>query len=114
MLLVAVLGILIAAGAAAIVIAIARGDSPRGAARGRVWSEEHKHWHDAAPARSSGVPFDPRSAAPARPGAGPPPGTPPPGKVWSPDHGHWHDSVNAGGANAPPGVGITYGPAPTP
>ena len=42
---------------------------------GKVWSEEHNHWHDAP----VGV-------------ASQPPGEPPPGKVWSEEHGHWHDA----------------------
>jgi hypothetical protein len=45
----------------------------------RVWSEEHKHWHN-APA-TKGVPGTPQ-----------PPGPAPEGKVWSLEHGHWHDA----------------------
>jgi len=43
---------------------------------GKVWSEEHGHWHDI-----------PVSAALQ------PLGDPPPGKVWSLEHGHWHDAA---------------------
>ena len=43
---------------------------------GKVWSEEHGHWHDVGPGASTQ-----------------PPGLPPPGKVWSEEHGHWHDAV---------------------
>ena len=56
---------------------------------GKVWNEEHGHWHDAA-----GVP-----------GSGPPLGPAPPGKEWSYEHGHWHDA-------AVPGLGRPPGPAP--
>jgi SEC-C motif-containing protein len=102
-----VLAVLIAVGAAAVVIGIARGGSEsKSSSRQRVWSEEHKHWHDAPAARSTkGVPFDPRSALPNGPRPAPP-GTPPPGKVWSPEHGHWHDAPSS------PPIGITYAPAP--
>jgi hypothetical protein len=46
------------------------------ASTGRVWSEEHQHWHTAQ-GRTPGPP---------------PPGLAPPGKVWSEEHGHWHDA----------------------
>jgi hypothetical protein len=66
---------------------------------GKVWSEEHGHWHDAE------GPGTPRPEGPAPPGkewseahghwhdiAGVSPSGPaPPGKVWSEEHGHWHD-----------------------
>jgi len=45
---------------------------------GKVWSEEHGHWHDAAV-----------------PGLERPPGPAPPGKVWNEEHGHWHDADSA-------------------
>jgi hypothetical protein len=93
------LALLITAGAAAVVIGIAR--APAGSsASGRVWSEEHKHWHNqGAPAGPAG---EARSA----------PGTPPPGKVWSPEHGHWHDVAQpTGSQGSPPPIGITYGPS---
>lgn len=56
---------------------------PGPAPPGKVWSEEHRHWHD--------IP------------AGPPPGeAPPPGKVWSAEHGHWHDAQGGTAAGGPP------------
>lgn len=61
---------------------------------GKVWSQEHGHWHDAAPAApamASG-PVTPQFTPAPRP-----PGPAPAGKVWSEEHGHWHD------APAPPG-----------
>jgi SEC-C motif len=72
--------LLVAAGGAAVVIGIARGGAGSSSGK-RVWSEEHKHWHNAAPARSEG--------------SGPP-GTAPPGKMWSDEHSHWHDAPGAG------------------
>ena len=68
--------LLIAAGGTAVVIGIVRGGAGSSSGK-RVWSEEHKHWHEAAPARSGG--------------SGPP-GTAPPGKIWSAEHSHWHDA----------------------
>jgi hypothetical protein len=50
---------------------------------GKVWSEEHGHWHDTP----VGTPQ--------------PIGTPPPGKVWSEEHSHWHDAAT-GTATADP------------
>lgn len=52
---------------------------------GRVWSEEHGHWHTVSPGGSGSA---------TRPV--PPPGPAPPGKVWSAaPHGHWHDAAPA-------------------
>jgi SEC-C motif-containing protein len=113
-LLFAILALLIGAGAVAVVIGVSRGPDSVSSSRRRVWSPEHGHWHDeGVPLTSSrSLPFDPRSALPNGPRPAPP-GTPPPGKVWSPEHGHWHDVVERNGAtNAPPPIGITYGPAP--
>ena len=73
---------------------------------GKVWSEEHGHWHDTGnPDRESPVgPAPPGKEWSyehghwhdvAVPGLGRPPGPAPAGKVWNEDHGHWHD---AGGA----------------
>lgn len=51
---------------------------------GKIWSEEHGHWHDAPQ---------------------PPPGPPPPGKVWSAEHGHYHDAQGGtAAAGAPQGA----------
>ncbi|HEY0157685.1 MAG TPA: SEC-C metal-binding domain-containing protein [Thermoanaerobaculia bacterium] len=70
---------------------------------GKVWSEEHGHWHDAA-APVGGAPISPamtpltpaqrqqQQQSRAQPFRKPqPPGPAPEGKVWSPEHGHWHD-----------------------
>ena len=87
----ALLVLLVAAGAAAVVIGIAR--SPDISPRRRVWSPEHGHWHEEpAPGRSASERrLDPRAVTPD--GLRPVPlGTPPPGKVWSPEHGHWHEA----------------------
>jgi hypothetical protein len=43
---------------------------PGPAPEGKVWSEEHGHWHDLPPA---GLPESE-------------------GRVWSEEHGHWHDA----------------------
>jgi hypothetical protein len=78
-------------------------ETPAAAARrqprpGKVWSEEHGHWHDAA-APVGGAPISP-AMTPLPPAAQQqqntfrkpqPPGPAPEGKVWSPEHGHWHD-----------------------
>jgi hypothetical protein len=66
---------------------------------GKVWSEEHGHWHDAA-APVGGAPISP-AMTPLTPAQRQqqqqtyrkpqPPGPAPEGKVWSPEHGHWHD-----------------------
>ena len=53
---------------------------------GKVWSEEHGHWHD-APLAPTTLPGQPRTSEPKSQN----PGDPPPGKVWSPEHDHWHD-----------------------
>ncbi len=59
------------------------------APNGKVWSEEHQHWHDVAPAIAEEGPVGPA----------------PPGKVWSAEHGHWHDVPS-------PGLPRPAGPAP--
>ncbi len=82
---------------------------------GKVWSEEHGHYHDApqsgaqpsagGPAGGTGAAGSPGGAAGSAAGApgsviAPPPpgqnipepaGGTPAGKVWSPEHGHYHD-----------------------
>lgn len=84
---------------------------------GKVWSTEHGHWHDAAPAGSAGAATTTQSPiriqqssgaaaptgntapitvnTPQAPNTPQPPGEAPPGKVWSPEHGHWHDAAPA-------------------
>ena len=49
---------------------------------GKVWSEEHGHYHDGNPTPS---------APQQRLNVPRPEGPAPEGKVWSPEHGHWHD-----------------------
>ena len=57
---------------------VASGKRPPGPApEGHVWSEEHGHWHEAGGGQAL------------------PPGDAPPGKVWSEEHGHWHDAGSA-------------------
>ena len=58
-------------------------DGSAAAPSGKVWSEEHNHWHDALSAER-------------------PPGPAPEGHVWSDEHGHWHDT--AGEEVQPPGI----------
>ena len=65
-------------GMAAILKEFSQAD-PSSALPGRVWSEEHGHWHTVSPAGPGSV---------TRPLL--PPGPAPPGKVWSAAHGHWH------------------------
>jgi hypothetical protein len=65
---------------------------PGPAPAGKVWSEEHGHWHDAP--SGTVVPATMPAAAPQAAAFTPapqPPGPVPAGKVWSTDHGHWHD-----------------------
>ncbi len=54
---------------------------------GKVWSTEHKHWHDrpTAPPPTVHMGTLNRPSAPV-----PQPGPAPAGTVWSPEHGHWH------------------------
>jgi hypothetical protein len=64
----------------------AKSTRPLGPApEGKVWSEEHGHWHNAStePATSS---------TPAQVKSTRPPGPAPEGKVWSEEHGHWHNA----------------------
>ena len=71
---------------------------------GKVWSTEHGHWHDAAPAPGAPSPIKNESGpglktagrpmvATANTSVPQPPGPAPAGKVWSPEHGHWHDEA---------------------
>ena len=58
------------------------GDSPPG----KVWSEEHGHWHDAKnPHDGFTADMDKSMDQLQRQGETAS------GKVWSPEHGHWHD-----------------------
>jgi len=67
---------------------------------GKVWSKEHGHWHDQAPANPIQIqqtsPIQTQQSAvtpaPALTPGPQPPGPVPPGKVWSQEHGHWHDA----------------------
>ncbi len=60
---------------AAVAVAIySASTEERVAPPGKVWSEEHGHWHDA---NSNLRPL----------------GLAPEGKVWSEEHGHWHDAA---------------------
>jgi hypothetical protein len=54
---------------------------------GKIWSAEHKHWHDkpAAPPATVHLGTVNRPSKPV-----PQPGPAPAGTVWSPEHGHWH------------------------
>ena len=99
---------------------------PGEAPPGKVWSEEHGHWHDATPQPLGAAPagkvwsaehghwHDAPAGVASSP---PPPGPPPPGKVWSAEHGHWHDAAGTGD-NAvdedalPPLDGTETSPAP--
>jgi hypothetical protein len=70
------------------------GPQPGPAPPGKVWSTEHGHWHDAAPAQSP-IRIDQTPRAPVTQTVAnvpQPPGPVPPGKVWSKEHGHWHDA----------------------
>lgn len=71
---------------------------PSSPAPGKVWSEEHGHWHDAATENQSMDPQPTQQQQNPAPQGGPPfqqpPGPVPQGKVWSPEHGHWHDVAN--------------------
>lgn len=62
---------------------------------GKVWSEEHGHWHDASNTLSGRPPElnTPQEVTtpPATQEIPQPEGPVPEGKVWSSEHGHWHD-----------------------
>ena len=56
---------------------------------GKVWSEEHGHYHDIQPSRT---PIPPMPSDVQRSLNVPQPeGPAPEGKIWSTEHGHWHD-----------------------
>lgn len=127
--------------AAAKPVAASQGSQPAVAPPGKVWSPEHRHWHDAqqASGASSPVRIDMNTANPAvkvdgnairidgkavaaaagemrLPGQ--PDGPAPAGKVWSTEHGHWHDkpaappTVHMGTVNYPSKPVPAPGPAP--
>lgn len=61
---------------------IFQSDMGTSAPPGKVWSEEHGHYHDINPTPS---------APQQRLNVPRPEGPAPEGKVWSSEHGHWHD-----------------------
>ncbi len=76
---------------------------------GKVWSDEHGHWHDAADNNTPTTPLNQqlRTLQPQ------PSGLVPEGKVWSPEHGHWHDAM-AGSTTEPPAIQKGSPPYPQP
>lgn len=95
------------------------GDPPPG----KVWSAEHGHWHDAAPANKS-IQIEANnlgSGLSATQGERPERGTPPePGATWSEEHGHWHKAGTNQAITAPrkqaidPNTGAPIGRDPAP
>jgi len=77
---------------------------------GKVWSEEHGHYHDVnAPAGNpaqGGTPSGPQGTLPGQSGQNvpEPAGQAPPGKVWSPEHGHYHDVIPQAGTSTQGGT----------
>tara|TARA_B100001750_G_scaffold87185_1_gene68796 strand:- start:171 stop:542 length:372 start_codon:yes stop_codon:yes gene_type:complete len=67
-------------------------DSIGSAPPGKVWSEEHGHYHDVNTNRPPIPPMP--SGAQKTLNIPQPEGPVPEGKVWSREHGHWHDIVN--------------------
>jgi hypothetical protein len=65
---------------------------PGPAPKGKVWSPEHGHWHDAPGAQATTNPAGQPAGQTARPLTPQPDGPAPEGKVWSAEHGHWHDA----------------------
>jgi hypothetical protein len=73
---------------------------------GKVWSEEHGHYHDApVGAQTNAGPNGAATATSPLPagGANQPQGEAPPGKVWSAEHGHYHDAPAGATPGAVPG-----------
>lgn len=62
-------------------------DSSGVAPPGKIWSEEHGHYHDISP--SAPPPINSQNLNIPQPA-----GAVPPGKVWSRGHGHWHDVIS--------------------
>ncbi len=72
--------------AAAAMAVYSTSTAERVAPPGKVWSDEHGHWHNANPDAA------PQPLGPALDG-----------KVWSEEHGHWHDAdASAADADADP------------
>ena len=103
-------------------IGTAAAPGPGNAPPGKVWSTEHKHWHDAPSAAAPPITITPQPGSPA-----PPPTAAAGGRVWSQEHGHWHDAagksqpaaspvridpVRAPGGAAPAVAGQPATPAP--
>ena len=59
---------------------------------GKVWSEEHGHYHDINTNQTARPPIN--SNMQNNLNVPQPDGPIPEGKVWSREHGHWHDTVN--------------------
>ena len=59
---------------------------------GKVWSEEHGHYHDINTNQTARPPIN--SNLQNNLNAPQPEGPIPEGKVWSKEHNHWHDIVN--------------------
>ena len=60
---------------------------------GKVWSEEHGHYHDI---NTNQFPVPPKPIGVDRNLNAPQPeGPAPEGKIWSPEHGHWHDATSS-------------------
>ena len=59
---------------------------------GKVWSEEHGHYHDINTNQSSFPSVNSNNQNNLN--VPQPEGPVPEGKVWSKEHGHWHDVVN--------------------
>ena len=58
---------------------------------GKVWSQEHGHYHDDPGNTNLNSPR--LNTSPSQLAGKPKPeGNPPPGKVWNEEHGHWHDA----------------------
>ncbi|MDG2398206.1 MAG: hypothetical protein P8M59_02715, partial [Candidatus Marinimicrobia bacterium] len=64
-------------------------DKGTNAPPGKIWSEEHGHYHDIQPSRTPIPPLP--SDAQRSLNAPQPEGPAPEGKIWSTEHGHWHD-----------------------
>ena len=71
------------------ILNIINADKGTNAPPGKIWSEEHGHYHDIQPSRT---PIPPMPSDVQRSLNVPQPeGPAPEGKIWSTEHGHWHD-----------------------